>query len=452
MKFNEAAMDEALKRFMDTDLWRNIYKGAPELARKRLRVAFWASSYLKEKEDLDLYRAYREQVEREMSFEDADYLARRFPVKTGKDHYEELRDEIELRSLKTEAQLDAACETLLEGLTPYDREVYEKTRQLLKSADEPMLKYEWLWGAVGGDGDAAAWLGDTFDHGHGVEPNEELAFYWFKRAAMCGNGDGCGRLAEFYEREDSPRHDMARALFWFREALRRNSVEAKIDLGRRLTVDDRKCWQAMRNPHVGFELLRSAYAKGEMRAAYFLGKCCEQGVGTKRDLWSALKYYKEAMNADYGGKEDYKRVKKLYDKEEEMHAKAVVLEDSHIDNVKFDRLLAEFKARNGRDANLEERKEILSQCVSPVFMTRRFSTVNWKSTGKRTGSTSGPSSRRRSSARSRSSGALRQSLASSASPSSAFARSKACGTSFAASENIRRLCFLRTGLSPENST
>lgn len=316
MKFNEETMAEITKKFVSGGFWKDFYGEAPEGAKKRMRVAFWASTYLGEKEDIDLYREYREKVESEMTFEDAAYLARGFPTENGKKHYEELRDEIELRRLRAPEKLDAACEILLEGCSAYDREAYEKTRTLLKSSDDPWVKYHWLWGAVGGNGEDCEMLGDVMDHGHGVNRDEDLAFYWFHKAAMCGNGDACCRLAALYEDEDSPRFDMARVLFWFREAVRRKSSEAQIDLGVRLTVSDIKAWQKLRKPELGFAMLVSALDKGKKRAAFFIGECYEKGIGTARDLRAAMSNYGIAVDDEvYGAKEAYERVKKLIDGE-----------------------------------------------------------------------------------------------------------------------------------------
>ena len=303
MKFNEETMKSATEEFLKNDFWLEIYEKAPEGAKKRLRIAFWGSRNLDAKEDLDQYRECRERTEDEMSYEDAAYLAEHMPKGTPKEHYTELRDRLELRPIKTVELLDEACGIMLADATEYDRSIYEKTRATLKKAEDPLVKYEWLWGAVGGNGDDAEWLCDLYDHGHGVEPDEELAFYWARKAALNGSADGCDRLAIMYERE-GPRHDMPRAFFWYREALRRKSAAAKIDLGARLTVYESEEWEARRNPELGVRMLRSALKEGHSRAAFFLGKCQELGVGTARDLRTALYHYQLAAKDNVWGADD----------------------------------------------------------------------------------------------------------------------------------------------------
>ncbi len=326
MKFNEENMQVETDSYMKDEFWRDIYENASETAKKRLRVAFWASRHLDEKEDLDKYREYREQVESEMTYDDAAYLAERFPTGAGKDHYAKLRDRLELMPLRSKEKLDEACAIMLEHASDYDRRIFEKTQAELLQCHDALVRYEWLWGAVGGNGEDAEWLGDTFDHGHGVEPDEELAYYWFKRGAMSGHADCCCRLAAMYENEEGLRFDIARALFWFREALRRNSVEAKIDLGARFTTYESAAWGKMRNPELGFEMLKSAYGKGKMRAAFYIGKCYEFGAGVTRSYVHAMRYYRAAKNEDiWGADEAYERVRKL--RREELAAKSAKKDD-----------------------------------------------------------------------------------------------------------------------------
>lgn len=48
MKFTEEAIEEATRSYVDGGMWKEIYENAPEGAKKRLRVAFWASRHLDE--------------------------------------------------------------------------------------------------------------------------------------------------------------------------------------------------------------------------------------------------------------------------------------------------------------------------------------------------------------------------------------------------------------------
>lgn len=323
MKFNEETMKQALADYSNNEFWMDVYNNAPERAKKRLRVAFWASLHMNEKEDLDAYREYREGVEREMEYEDALYLAQHFPEGAGKTHYNELCTKLEFKALKTDEKLDEAIEVLLEGCSDEERRLIERSRAALKACEDPWFKYELLWSGVGGNGDDCGLLGDLWDHGHGVECDDELAFFWFRRGALSGDGDCCCRLAAMYENKDGPRFDMSRCLFWFREALRRNSKEARVDLGARLTTwgDDDGPWSKLRNPKLGLSLLYSAIRESdEARAHFFVGACYEHGVGHERNLDKALREYRIAERGDvYGAKRCVERVRKLRREERKRH-------------------------------------------------------------------------------------------------------------------------------------
>jgi len=294
MKFTEELMGKMTERRCRDTFWKDVYENAPEGARRRLRVAFWASYALDEREDLDAYRAYREQVEREMTYEDAVYLAEHFIEGPGKEHYKELAGNLQFRSLKTDEKLDEAMDIMTEGWTTEDREAFRKSREAFRNCTDALVKYEWLWSAVGGNGENAELVGDVFDHGHGVERDEDLAFFWFRRGALCGDGDSCYRLAHLYEDAKSKLFDMTRALFWLREGLRRNCLEVKIRLGQRLTLSEDEAWKPYRNPKLGVALLESALPDDKKKdglAHLFLAECYEKGIGVPEDLYQAVRLY-----------------------------------------------------------------------------------------------------------------------------------------------------------------
>ena len=84
MKFNKETIKAAVERMTKDPFWRDLYENAPDGAKRRLRVAFWGNVHLREREDLDAYRAERERIEGEMTLEDARYLAMQFPNGVGK--------------------------------------------------------------------------------------------------------------------------------------------------------------------------------------------------------------------------------------------------------------------------------------------------------------------------------------------------------------------------------
>jgi len=305
MKFNEETMEAKTRLMCEKPFWKQVYGGAPERAKKRLRVAFWASNGgLDEREDLDAYREYREQVEAEMTLEDAQYLADNFPMGTAKTHYRAMCRELQFSTLKTREKLDEAIDIMIRGMPEDEAEKIRRSREAFRTCEEPWIKYIWLWEAVGGNGNQCCMVGDVFDHGHGVERNAELAEFWFKKGALCGDGDACCRVAALYEDEDGPCFDFALANFWYQEALRRNNLTAKWTLGHRLTFGEGP-WAAVRNPKLGVQILKSGLAVDfDGDCQYHLGRCYEEGVGVEKDRAEAIRLYEIAKGCQHRGAEE----------------------------------------------------------------------------------------------------------------------------------------------------
>jgi len=305
MRFNEEMMEAKTRQMCEEPFWKQVYDGAPEMAKKRLRVAFWASKGgLDEREDLDAYREFRESVEAEMTLEDVSYLAENFPEGAGKKHYLEMCRELQFSTLKTREKLDEAIDIMIRWMPEEDAEKIRRSREAFRNCEEPWIKYSWLWEAVGGKGDQCCMVGDIFDHGHGVERNAELAEFWFKKGALCGDGDSCCRVAALYEDEEESCFDFALANFWYREALRRNNLMVKWMLGCRLTFG-KGAWVEAQNPKLGVEILKSGLELDfDGDCQYHLGRCYEEGVGVEKNRAEAIRLYKKAAEYKHRGAEE----------------------------------------------------------------------------------------------------------------------------------------------------
>ncbi len=305
MRFTEEAMEKATAEICADEKWKSIYESAPDGAKKRLRVAFWGSKYMREGEDLDEYRAERERIEREeMTREDAHYLAQRFTAEPGKAHYKELAEKIARRPMMTDEKLDAAIATMASLLSDADRVLVEGSKSRYDRCEDGYFTKEIFWKAVGGDGKMCGLVGDCFAHGHGVEPNEKLALFWFQRGAMSGNGDCCYSLAHMYEDEKSPSFDMRSAVFWMWEGLRRGCNSVKREFGHRLAMGEGP-WVAYRNIPVGVGLIGEATDDDPHGYAYYyLAMCFERGVGVAEDKSEALRLYMVAKDRGHYGAPD----------------------------------------------------------------------------------------------------------------------------------------------------
>ena len=305
MKFNEKTIEEATSKMCEDPFWADLYENAPEGAKKRLRVAFWGNAHMREREDLDAYRVERERIEREeMTYEDAMYLARRFPEGAGKTHYAELAERIARRPMMTDAKLDAAIDALAAMLPAEDRALVAASRERYDRCEDGFFTKELFWKAVGGDGDSCGLVGDCFAHGHGVDPDPELALYWFRRGAFGGDADCCLHLAYIHEKEDSGHFDMPAAVFWMMEALRRGDADAKRNFGYRLALGEGP-WERYRNPKAGVALITEATQDDPHGYAYYnLALCFERGAGVERNMERALELYMEARRRGHYAADD----------------------------------------------------------------------------------------------------------------------------------------------------
>lgn len=293
MKFTEEAMETATRQYTKNEPWKSMYAQAPAGAKKRLRVAFWASSYLDEEEDLDAYRCRRLEIEqKEMSPQDAAYLAERFPDGIeGKRHYAALRESLILAPTQTKEALDAAMDRMTSRWSNVDRAIFERSRKEYMANCDLVYPPTTLWRAVGGDGQACGEVSDFFSDGTPTPDNAELTVFWLRRGAMCGNDHCVEVLAKTLEDRDLPTHDEKEAIFWYYEGLRRGIKSIRRELAFRLAFGEGE-WKKLHNPSLGFTLLNICSEDDTSGMSdFYLGQCYEHGVGTEQDRNSALAAY-----------------------------------------------------------------------------------------------------------------------------------------------------------------
>lgn len=88
------------------------------------------------------------------------------------------------------------------------------------------------------DGDVAAQvnLGNFYDDGIGVKPNQKLALYWYGRAYRRGYAAAANNIAVLHRNRGCPR----RALSWFQRAVGLGDIDANLEIARLyLEQDDR---------------------------------------------------------------------------------------------------------------------------------------------------------------------------------------------------------------------
>lgn len=174
-------------------------------------------------------------------------------------------------------------------------------------------------------GNAAAMfnIGTLYDSGNGVPRDHVVAADWYRKAAAQGIGRAAYALGLMYEAGDGVPNDRARAVRYFRQALTSGIAAARPHLAALGNSTER-----IRNDKVadkepakdnGMEefnraqelllestpealpaaiaLLREAAGKGDTAAAYNLGYCYENGIGTKADQQQAYAWYERAARS-----------------------------------------------------------------------------------------------------------------------------------------------------------
>ena len=85
--------------------------------------------------------------------------------------------------------------------------------------------------AAQGHADAAFPVGQRYDFGYGVAPDERLALEWYRKAADHGSAAAQRAVGDFYRKGRSIGADAAEAARWYRRGADGDDVRAQYELG-----------------------------------------------------------------------------------------------------------------------------------------------------------------------------------------------------------------------------
>lgn len=147
-----------------------------------------------------------------------------------------------------------------------------------------------------GNADAQCSLGEMCSHSDCMELDYEkgpqMALKWYKMAANLGHAVAQHRLGLYYFDNYHKKKNEAEALRWFTLSAQQDYPPAQVNLGIYYCyglIVKQDCWKAI-------ELFKKAAAKGEERAAHWLGCAYADGV---EDYKEAAKWYRKAAKMDY---------------------------------------------------------------------------------------------------------------------------------------------------------
>lgn len=156
--------------------------------------------------------------------------------------------------------------------------------------NRPRAAYPWLMKAAQqGLPNAQALVGLCLQRGWGVEPNEQQAVEWYKKAIHQGQSGAAMQLAELSASHAAPEAAGA----WLEEALAKGpgTPEAHLMLAT-LYLRQGLPTKAVRH-------LRYAALDGNAEAAYRMASCYEEGVGVPRDTRLMIGWLTNAADLGY---------------------------------------------------------------------------------------------------------------------------------------------------------
>jgi TPR repeat protein len=158
-------------------------------------------------------------------------------------------------------------------------------------AQDQLNGESWLRRAgLAGEPLASAIVGDLYARGAPLPPNNVEAITWFRRAAEAGHAGAARALGHLYMGVRGVLPDPEEAANWLRYAIDHGDVEARADLARLALMrqvpdsDQRRTFTWFRDRATG----------GDPAAAFNLGICLAEGIGTPRDEVSALELLRHA--------------------------------------------------------------------------------------------------------------------------------------------------------------
>ncbi len=149
---------------------------------------------------------------------------------------------------------------------------------------------------------ACFYLAECYDYGQGLKSFQiKEALEWYTFAAKQGHAESLNRLGECYEAGRGVKPNMELAIALYKEAAKRGSAAACLNLGSYYSNTDEV--ESMSMYLKAFEIYQADAEEGDVEAQAGLGGCYFWGYGTDRNFDEAFKWYQKAADAgDLGAK------------------------------------------------------------------------------------------------------------------------------------------------------
>ena len=160
------------------------------------------------------------------------------------------------------------------GKKLYDQNKFSQAYPYLKKA------------AYDGNPKAAYALGYMYQHGYGVKKDNQKAFLFFLEAARQGNSKGEFGLGYMYEHGLFVQKDNIKARIWYEHSARQGNSMAQANFGSMLAEAGGE-----KNEKLAFEWNMKSALQGNEIGQHNIPYFYEKGLGTKKDLNEARKWY-----------------------------------------------------------------------------------------------------------------------------------------------------------------
>ena len=155
--------------------------------------------------------------------------------------------------------------------------------------DNEEESFKWHYAAVKeGYLDAYFYLAKCYQEGRGVEQNDQKAFTWFRKSANAGDVDSQYELAECYLHGKGVEKDVEKARKWHRKS-----------------AEERESYQynpleeSSQKEKERFKWYSAAAEEGNPDSFLPLAHCYYYGIGVKKDVEKATKYFRFAANCGF---------------------------------------------------------------------------------------------------------------------------------------------------------
>lgn len=130
-------------------------------------------------------------------------------------------------------------------------------------------------------------LGAAYFLGRGVQRSEEMAAFWYEKAANAGDPVAQEEIGYFYQAGIGVPRDPSRAAHWFQLAAAGGRASAKVNLG----VAYLWGLGVPRDQALALQLFHEALDKGSAVAAGYIGEAYFLGIGVAKDVSVAQHWY-----------------------------------------------------------------------------------------------------------------------------------------------------------------